>query len=292
MIIQQIKKIKKQVLEQWKNFENQLLESNHFNLLKEKYQSLSLSRQKIIKYGLLSFVVFLLLFSPLYYYFSSQFYWEEFKEQQHINLEMLKMREKSSSSTLVYSRSQLKNKIESITKKYTQTGGLVTDKKKSFGKSGKLDQIDFKVEVKHINIKQVIRLGTELNNLSQVRLTALTMEMNENYFNHYDSRYELSAFVLREGKSGFQKKSSKKPPLKRIKRKAPAKEKEDLKKAPPKKRKGFDEPFDEEKRNFRKISPETKKRIPRGERPLLQKDFKEGAKERNLKEDRKNLLRN
>ena len=78
--------LKKQLSEKWKNFESRVLESNTFNLLREKYQSLDILQQKLIKYLIVFFIVAVLAYLPLFYFFSSSSQWGDFKEKQAISL--------------------------------------------------------------------------------------------------------------------------------------------------------------------------------------------------------------
>lgn len=189
--------LKKRLFEEWKNFESRLLESNHFNLLKEKYQSLSLLQQKLIKYGFLCFICFVLAYLPLSYFFSSSVYWMKFKEKQELSLELLKMRNKISSSGFRLSKNQLNRKIENIIEKYSEKAFEIKEKKRKMSKDS-IYEIGFDVHLKHLNIKQAVQLGTELNNLSQSRLESIVIKENQTYPKHYDVDYKLSSFVSKE----------------------------------------------------------------------------------------------
>lgn len=190
--------LKKQFFEKWKNFESQLLESNTFNLLRERYQSLDILQQTLIKY-LSVFVVFAVLaYFPFSYFLSSSSYWREFKEKQNVSLNLLNMRKKISSSVFHYSQNQLKNKIENIIRKYSTTDFKLTDKRSLLQEGGSIYQIDFDVQLSHLNVKQAVKLGTELHNLSQARLDSVVMEENKKFPKHYDVVYKVSAFVSTE----------------------------------------------------------------------------------------------
>ena len=202
-MIEKFEDLKKQFIENGKNFESRFLESHSFNILKEKYQSLNVGKQKLVKYLSIFFILAVLAYFPLSYFFSSAFSWREFKEKQSLSLEMLKMRGKISSSIFRYSQEQLKSKIEGIVKKYSSFDFKIEDQRALFPKGDSIDQIDFKVQLNHLNIKQAIKVGTEMNNLSQARLSSITMEESKKFPKHYDVTYKVSAFVLKERKKDF-----------------------------------------------------------------------------------------
>ena len=187
--------LKKQLSEKYKNLENRFLESNIFNLLKEKYQSLDILQQTLIKYLSVSFVLVAFAFLPLFYFFSSISYWSEFKKKQSLSLNLLKKRQKISHSVFLYSQNQLKNKIEGIVKKYSDSDFTLKDKRSSLQKIGEIYKIDFNIQLNHLNVRQAVKLGTELHNISQVRLSSITMNENKEFPLHYNTTYEISAFV-------------------------------------------------------------------------------------------------
>ena len=200
---------------------NRLLESNSFNHLKEKYQSLDVKRQKLIKYLFVFFIFSALAYFPLSYFFSSVVSWQEFKEKRSLSLEILKMRNKISSSVFRYSQNQLKSKIQRIIDQYSNANFQIKDRRTMFQEGESIEQIDFDIQLKHINIKQAVRLGTELHHLDQARLSSITMEENKEFPKHYDVTYKISAFVLKNNTTDFS--SKKKKPTRR--RKTPSKSK-------------------------------------------------------------------
>ena len=218
---QKFKNLKNQLNENWKNLENRFLESNSFNHLKEKYHSLDVKRQKLIKYLLIFFIFSAIVYFPLSYFFSSVVSWQEFKEKRSLSLEILKMRNKISSSVFRYSQVQLKNKIQRTINQYSNANFQIEDKRMLFQEEESIEQIDFDIHLKHMNIKQAVRLGTELHHLDQAYLSSITMEENKEFPKHYDVTYKISAFVLKNNTTDFYLR--KKEPTRR--RKTPSKSK-------------------------------------------------------------------
>ncbi|MCZ0932043.1 MAG: hypothetical protein OXJ52_02705 [Oligoflexia bacterium] len=189
-----LKDFQKQGIELFKNFENRLSESNAFNVLKEKYQSLNRGQQKLIKYFLIFFIFVSVIYLPVSYLFSSMGTWSDFKQKYILSLELLKVRNKSS-SFFNLSEEDLKVKIDRVVEKYSAGDFKVVDKNKPFPKAKSIRQVDFSIDLKHLNIKQAVRLGAELNALPQMRLNAVSLEENAEYPKHYDITYQLEAFV-------------------------------------------------------------------------------------------------
>ena len=189
-----LKNLQKKGVDLLKNFENRFSESNTFNVLKEKYQSLNMGQQKLIKYFLIVFLFVFVFYFPVSKMFSSILSWSEFKQKYSLSLELLKTRNKNS-SFLNLSETDLKMKINRVVKKYSDIGFEIVDKSRPFLKAKSVRQVDFRVSLKHLNIKQIVRLGTELHALPQMRLDEISLEENKKYPKHYNITYKLAAFV-------------------------------------------------------------------------------------------------
>ena len=191
-------KLKKELVELYQKIENQILESDFFNVLKERYQSLTLLNQKLIKLFFIALFFVGVLYLPFYYLSYSTIAWFNLKEKHKLSVELLKAREKSSLSTMRDTEINLKNKIQEVTQKYSSESSTVTkESKKTLKSNSSIELIVFKVKVPYLNMKQAIKLGTELEAFSQVRLDELSFEENEDYKNHYDMIYQLSAFIIK-----------------------------------------------------------------------------------------------
>ena len=204
--------LKRQLLEQWKTLESRFLESNTFNLLKEKYQSLDILQQALIKYSFLFSLFAVLSCLPLFYFFSSASYWREFKEKQNLSLGLLKKRQKTSHSIFRYSQNQLKSKMEETVRKYSDSDFQLKDKIRLLPEGVSIYQVDFDIQLSHLNVRQAVKLGTELHNMSQARLSSITMNENKDFPMHYDVLYKVSAFTTKE-QSRTPRFKRKQPPL-------------------------------------------------------------------------------
>ena len=227
-------KLKKELAELYQKIENQILESDFFNVLKERYQSLTLLNQKLIKLFFIALFLAGVLYLPFYYLSSSTIAWFNLKEKHRLSIELLKAREKSSLSTMRDTETTLKNKIQEVTQKYFSESSTVTkESKKTLKSNSSIELIIFKVKVPYLNIRQAIQLGTELEAFSQVRLDELSFEESENYKSHYDMTYQLSAFIIKRD-SKLKRESRKRQ---RIKKEEPIKKENKLSKSKIKKTK-------------------------------------------------------
>ena len=194
-----LKDLQKQAIDLFKNFESRFLESNSFNVLKEKYQSLNLRQQRLIKYALIVFLLLFIMYLPVSYLGSSIGSWSDFKQKYVLSLDLLKTRA-NKASFLNLSEEDLNLKINQIVKKYSSDEFSLIALNKPFPKAKSVSQREFNIELKHLNIKQAIRLGTELNNLPQARLSEISFLESKEYKKHYDVAFKLSAFVSKKMK--------------------------------------------------------------------------------------------
>ena len=214
-MFQYIEIIKKRLFEGWKNFESRFLESNSFNLLKERYQSLSIFKQKSIKYIVIGLFFISFVYLPFSYFISSSSYWAEFKEKQSLVLKLLRIRKKIPFSASPLSKNQMNSRIKEVINKYSGSHFTLKGKKHLPSVKDSIYELHFDVQVEHLNIKQIIRLGTDLHNLSQTQLKTIKLEENKKYLNHYDVFYKLVTFSFKEKESFNKRKKSLKKKKKR-----------------------------------------------------------------------------
>ena len=194
-MFQKFNEFKKQIFYYVEYIQNRIVESNAFNVLREKYQSYPLFHQKVIKYGMVSFIIFLISAVPFYYFYLSSGHWSEFKEKRKLSLDLLKVRKyKSTFSNMTEYR--LRREISDIIKKYKEKDFVIKDKKAS-SKEKKLKKVMYEVKVDHLNIRQAVQMGAELNDLLSVHLFSLIMQESEKYPKHYDVSFKLYAYFYK-----------------------------------------------------------------------------------------------
>ena len=187
--------LKKQLSYQLESLQSRINESNLFNLLRERYESLSIFQQKIIKHGAVALLFLLLIMVPLSYFFSSMSYWKEFQEKRSASLAMLQARSKPRAFLSPPAESDLKLRISNIVRKYREEGGIIKNKPSKRLNDKKTRQIDFEVEVNLLNVREAIQLGTDLHDLPQSRLASLIMRENPEHPKRYDVSFALSFFL-------------------------------------------------------------------------------------------------
>ena len=162
--------------------------------LRKKIQSLPLEKQKALQYASIVFVMICVFSIPFVYFYSSMRYLDEFKEKESLSLELLNTGSQHSSFPIQKSGAQIKQVLESIVKKYQQEGYLISEKG-AFKMKG-LDMRSERMEilVKHLNIKQAVALGENLNSVKFIRIHKLKMTENDSYKNHYDMNFSIVFF--------------------------------------------------------------------------------------------------
>ena len=207
-MFEKFEELKKQFLYYAEYFQNYIFESNAFNLLKEKYQSYSLTRQKLIKYGLISLILFLISFLPLYYFYVSSRYWTEFEQKRELSLNLLKVRNYKS-MIIDENEYKIRDFINQTIKKYKEKDFSIKDKPAK-SKHKKIKKTIYTIQVDHLNIRQAIQMGTDFNNIFSARLISLTMKESK-YLKHYDVVFELEAYFYKMKKSHLKPKRNFKP---------------------------------------------------------------------------------
>ena len=187
--------LKKQLKQFWENLQNKLNESHLFNLLKERYESLNTIQQKTLKYITGTALLLLILVMPLFYLISSLSYWNEFKVKYQLSQRLLNLRTNPTAFHSTRSSASIKQAMEKLIKKY-RTEGYSLKNKKGGNRKSQIKTEVFEIKVDHLNIKQVIQLGTDLSVLPSVRLESLQIKESTQYANHYDTTYEAHHYFM------------------------------------------------------------------------------------------------
>lgn len=183
---------KKQILDYLESLKNRIAETNTFNSLKERYQSFSRARQKTIITASLSFFIFIAFALPFYYFYLSVQTWNEFDSKWQASLKILKYRSYNSEA-LNQTDSQIRYALSTVITKY-QDSDYNIQNKKIFIKDKNIRQMDYSIEVKHLNVRQVMQVGAEIQNIPNAYMLSLTMKQSPDYPKHYDSTFVLSVY--------------------------------------------------------------------------------------------------
>ena len=201
---QKFEEIKNQFLYYLEHIQNRIIESNTFNALKEKYQSRSLLHQRFIKYGLVSVIVFLISFIPVYYFYLSSEHWSEFKEKRRLSLDLLKVRNYRSHFSDI-SEYKMNQNISNIVKRYRDKNYSIKDKGVP-SEEKNLKKVIYEIQVDHLNIRQAVQIGMELNDIPPAHLFSLVMRESHIYPKHYDVTFEMSVYFhkIKNSKRSFR----------------------------------------------------------------------------------------
>ena len=189
---EQIKNIIASVLEQLQEHINS---SNKFNSLKEKYESLPLFSQKMIKSCTKYFLILCILIIPLYYFYSSTKVWRDFHKKWTLSLDLLNYT-KYSPEVSTQTSFSARQKITSTIKKYQEKDYEIKDSSMPI-KDKDLKKIDYTIAVKHLNVRQLARLGADLEAVPNSYLHSISLKASEEYPKRYDVSFILSVYFAK-----------------------------------------------------------------------------------------------
>ena len=193
---QKFEEIKKNILKILISAQEHLEESSSYNFLKERYQTLSLLKQRLIKYGAFITLAGIILFLPLYYFTSSLFHEKEFKEKKSLALRLLRIRTNPLPPFQQVSQDEMRKRISDIIIKYQKQNYTIKNEFAPYNKNSNLKKISFKIQVSHLNVRHAIQLGEGLMNLPLLKIKSIKMQENEKYQKLYDVTYVVSFFTL------------------------------------------------------------------------------------------------
>lgn len=184
----------------WENFQ----ETSLYNSLKDRYENLTPSSQRLVLYGSIFFVLFVLLSIPYGYYSSSQMYEEEFIAKRELIRELLKTSRDSNAGldlddslniADVQSRVQANLQNAKLLSEQIQGVSIVQDNSRLI--PANLTQGYIEVNLQQLNLRQIIDLGFQMQNLSKtVKLKDLILEANRKDPRYYDAKYKLAVLAV------------------------------------------------------------------------------------------------
>ena len=193
---QRFEELKKNILKALISAQERLEENSSYNFLKEKYQTLSLFKQRLVKYGVFVALAGIILFLPISYFTSSLFYEKEFKEKKSLALKLLRIRTNPVPPFPQISQDEMKKRISDVIIKYQKQNYTINNEFSSQDRNSKLKKISFKIQVSHLNVRHAIQLGEGLTKLPLFKVKSIQMQENEKYEKHYDVTYVVSFFTI------------------------------------------------------------------------------------------------
>ncbi len=192
--------IKTRAVESWEKFK----ETEIYQKLSDRYQTLSPSGQKIVKFLSVFLVILIVAFIPLSQLTVSKEMVAQFEQQRQLIRDMFKTYRESSSNTLLTqppSSDMLMGSVNSL----LQSEQLIPEQIQgvALGSSeGRLipqnllsEVID--VRLAKLNLRQVVDIGTKLSNISQaVKVKDILMHANNELAGYFDVTYKLYALKV------------------------------------------------------------------------------------------------
>lgn len=174
-------------------------ETESYQQLSDRYQSLTPSGQKIVKFLGLSFVIFIFLFFPLSQISTSKEFITSFEDKRNLIRDLFKTYRESSQTSRLMPAPESSNLMGSINSTL-QSEQLLPEQivSVSLGAAeGRLipqnlmtNVID--VKLAKLNLRQVVDIGSRLSALSQsVKLKDLLMSANSELAGYFDVTYKL-----------------------------------------------------------------------------------------------------
>lgn len=218
------------VKEKSTEFFDKIKESELYQKLDEKYNSLSPRGQKITRYAAVVFFILLLLFYPLSHFSISKDLITEYESKRDLIRDMFKTYRESSGQVhmpLAPSSNQLIDQV----KNQLNAAQLLPQQIRSISSiepEGKLIPKNLvehvvSVELSDLNLRQTVEIGTQLANIStSIKLKDLSISANPQRSGYFDVVYKIYAFNIPQPP---QEAAPDIEPVKGKKNKAPTEEK-------------------------------------------------------------------
>ena len=188
------------------NIWSRLEENSTFNTLREKFETLSSSAQRLITIGAISLVVLLIVSIPLTSLLGSSTYVSEFEEKKDLIERMLAAEQsmkqgsplpKGLSSADLQGR--VRNRLQMFRLVEGQGPTLAPLNNKPAGKLAPdiVEQAGVQVTLKGLNLKQTINVGKAMESLhASVKLLGLDIQASTQFPKYYDVVFRLVSFSL------------------------------------------------------------------------------------------------
>lgn len=197
--------VKDNLGEQVKAISSRVRETDGYLKINEKYLSLSPVGQKLslIGAGLLGFLLVMAI--PWAFYSGSQTSIEEFESKRNVIRELFKVNREAAALPLAsppVTASELSNMarktLTSARLVPEQIVGVTESTANVAGISKSIDQAGIQVSVAKLNLKQIVDVGSELQNLQgptgTARMMGLEVKANLSDSRYYDAIYKIVAF--------------------------------------------------------------------------------------------------
>lgn len=197
--------IKDQAKEKWQEFQDQLEESSTYHNLREKYLELPHPVQKAIIVGGIVFGGFLLFSIPISYISSSNEFVESYNSRRGLIRNLFQYGQVDSIQAGLpqgkeVSVGAFRSTLDSFQLLPEQVVAVKKIPPDALGDSIAplpIIQSNFKVELKWLNVQQIVDIGFQLQKLkSHVKMLGLEVKEDREKENYYNVTYKLAGFFL------------------------------------------------------------------------------------------------
>lgn len=191
---------------------SRLEENSAFNTLREKFETLSSSVQRLVTIGAISLVILLIVSIPLSGLFGSSSYVGEFEEKKDI-IERLLAAEQSMKQgsplpeglTSPALQARVRNRLQMfrLIEGQGPTLAPLGDKPAGSLAPNILEQAGLEVNLKGLNLKQTLDIGNALESLdASVKVLGLTVTASTQFPKYYDVIYKIVSFSFPKTETG------------------------------------------------------------------------------------------
>ncbi len=211
-----LESLKERLLETWDTILEKVRESDTYIQLRERYQNLSPSMQKIVLWSSAVFSTLFLLFIPFTLISTSSESVESFENNVRLIRDLYRVQRELASTPMVPdppASTEMSNQVRTL---LTQSGleaeqisgpreiSPERDNTNALQPQG-IAEHGIEVTLMKLNLKQVVDVGTKLSQLSgALHLTALDMKANAQNDHYYDVIFRVTGFTMPGGSTTLE----------------------------------------------------------------------------------------
>lgn len=198
--------LKDQLKEQAAQLWGELQESSAYNSLREQYENMPSSGQKLLQIGGVLLAIFMLLLIPLSYFDSAATKLADFEENRSLVRDMLRASRDAQQEpplppglTAMQLQSQVDNALRAFNLLNEQRGGVTP-----LGPNpaeglvpASIEQQGLRISLKKLNLRQLVDIGYRLQSIHPgVRMTSLEVQANTEDNHYFDVLFSLVSLSL------------------------------------------------------------------------------------------------
>ena len=187
-------------------------DSSAYNTLREKFEILPSSTQKLLIFGGIGVAVLVAVYIPFSYYQASGDNMESFNSKRQLIKELLQTSTYSQLTasgrepTFELLRSQMNGKIERSDLKPEQAETVMSNNTRSKGMvAAAIKEVGASVTLKTLTVPQILRLGSAFDSIRDAILTDVRVKADPAKAGYFDVTYVVKSFYLPQPDSDDKK---------------------------------------------------------------------------------------